>query len=713
MAKTDIPTPSGTGHLDSMTPEQKEILKQMWAEYFQIVDSGEACYSVSSSSVSVFERSGKSKVITGKKSWFGGSKSSKVANSSTSRLDLLDDNSSRYLSLSEIGLHADQVRPTFWGCALGDHPDALFLRFLRARKWNMINSMTMFLKAFKWRIENDVDELLIKNEDELDLKYSGFKRMIEIGKSYTHGTDKQGRIVVYVNVRLHKPSELGSETAEKLTIYHMEMGRTMIQYPVETACLVFDMTGFGLSNMDYNLVKHMITCFEAYYPESLGVLLIHKAPIVFWGVWKIIEPLLDPVVVSKIRFTRSDADLMEYIDASHLPDKFDGGLDTYSYKYFPVVPGENDRMKDTATKERLTQEWKAIMWKFEAVTREWIACEKTEGARPMSVIEAERSQIVKEIRVAFFKLEPYIRARTIYHRTERPVMQADGSVTKSLVAIGASVGLLASTSGAIAFAEGQERKQKLPIYDEPEPEMVVKEEPTRLDEALRIVRKETDRQILGMKYHLQAVTNKVVDIEKEAETTVKSVLVKEEEVMPAALYVIVAGFAGSIVARRHNILLRFLSPVAFSAMAFGYFFPASSNRLIARANQSDFSKYLPQEVQNQFRDLTNQVGGTIAGTAAVAENKVTKAVEEVKSSAKEAGVVKNDTIQSKVQDKAQEAASSAKDTANEVTSKVAEVKKAIVGEIEKEKAKVGKAVEELDREARLAKIKAEDLLKRV
>jgi len=48
--------------------------------------------------------------------------------------------------------------------------------------------------------------------------------------------------------------------------------------------------------------------------------------------------------------------------------------------------------------------------------------------------------------------------------------------------------------------------------------MVIKEEPTRLDEALRAARKETDRQILGMKYHLQMVTNKVVDIEKEAES---------------------------------------------------------------------------------------------------------------------------------------------------------------------------------------------------
>lgn len=49
--------------------------------------------------------------------------------------------------------------------------------------------------------------------------------------------------------------------------------------------------------------------------------------------------------------------------------------------------------------------------------------------------------------------------------------------------------------------------------------MMIKEEPTRLDEALRVARKETDRQILGIKQHLQMVTNKVVDLEKEAEGT--------------------------------------------------------------------------------------------------------------------------------------------------------------------------------------------------
>ena len=35
--------------------------------------------------------------------------------------------------------------------------------------------------------------------------------------------------------------------------------------------------------MDYTPVKFLIKAFEAHYPESLGVCLVHKAPWVFQG----------------------------------------------------------------------------------------------------------------------------------------------------------------------------------------------------------------------------------------------------------------------------------------------------------------------------------------------------------------------------------------------------------------------------------------------
>lgn len=38
-----------------------------------------------------------------------------------------------------------------------------------------------------------------------------------------------------------------------------------------------------MANMDYTPVKFMIKCFEANYPESLGAVLVHKAPWLFQG----------------------------------------------------------------------------------------------------------------------------------------------------------------------------------------------------------------------------------------------------------------------------------------------------------------------------------------------------------------------------------------------------------------------------------------------
>jgi hypothetical protein len=48
-------------------------------------------------------------------------------------------------------------------------------------------------------------------------------------------------------------------------------------------------------------------------------MVFHKAPWVFSGIWRILRPLLDPVVANKVIFTRTDADLLELIDEDRLP----------------------------------------------------------------------------------------------------------------------------------------------------------------------------------------------------------------------------------------------------------------------------------------------------------------------------------------------------------------------------------------------------------
>ncbi|KAF9318708.1 hypothetical protein BG006_003146 [Podila minutissima] len=232
----------------------------------------------------------------------------------------------------------------------------------------------MLFKAFKWRLHKDISALKYSSDDKLD----------------SH----------YLNVRLHKPNAQPAKTLEKLTVYVMETGCVHLEYPVETVCLVFDLTGFSLANMDFNMFKYLATVFEAYYPESLGRIIIHGASFVY--------------------FTCSDNELTQCIDANYLPVQYKSSRDKDKYKYIRAQPGENRRLEDTKAKEKL----------FEALTREWITV-GTPEAKPAGTeaeIKVEREQVAKDLCVAFFKINPYIRACNMFHRSTPQVAQDDGSV---------------------------------------------------------------------------------------------------------------------------------------------------------------------------------------------------------------------------------------------------------------------------------------------
>lgn len=66
-----------------------------------------------------------------------------------------------------------------------------------------------------------------------------------------------------------------------LTIYTMETSRILCGYPMDTLCLVFNLDNFTLANMDFEVVKFIVSCFQAYYPETLGMACVYKAPWVF------------------------------------------------------------------------------------------------------------------------------------------------------------------------------------------------------------------------------------------------------------------------------------------------------------------------------------------------------------------------------------------------------------------------------------------------
>jgi len=172
--------------------------------------------------------------------------------------------------------------------------------------------------------------------------------------------------------------------------------------------IVFDMTGFSMANMDYTPVKFMIKVFEANYPESLGAVLVHSAPWVFQGIWSVIKGWLDPVVASKVHFTKSAADLAQFIDIKSVPKEL-GGQEEWTYSYIEPVPGENQRMQDTATRARFEQEREAIVREYEAVTVKWVKTGE-------EVLKGQRLQLADKLRQNYWQLDPYVRARSLYDR---------------------------------------------------------------------------------------------------------------------------------------------------------------------------------------------------------------------------------------------------------------------------------------------------------
>jgi len=213
--------------------------------------------------------------------------------------------------------------------------DAMLLRFLRARKFDVQKSKDMLLSAEQWRKDFGVDDI-VKNFD--------FKEKEEVDKyypQYYHRMDKDGR-PVYVE-RLGK---LDIKALYAATTMERQLQRLVFEYekfltdrlpacskaaghPVETSCTILDLHNVSLTNFyrvkDY--VFQAASIGQDRYPETMGKFYIINAPWAFGAVWGIIKPWLDQETVNKIDILGSSAykeKLLAQIGKENLPKEFGG-----------------------------------------------------------------------------------------------------------------------------------------------------------------------------------------------------------------------------------------------------------------------------------------------------------------------------------------------------------------------------------------------------
>ena len=103
--------------------------------------------------------------------------------------------------------------------------------------------------------------------------------------------------------------------------------------------------------------------------------------------------------------------MAEFIDITRMIPEVEGE-EKWEYKYLEPQPGENDAMKDTATRDKLQAERNKIVDEYEKTTIHWVQStgEEAEAAK------AKRTKLAGDLKISYWQLDPYIRAKSLYDR---------------------------------------------------------------------------------------------------------------------------------------------------------------------------------------------------------------------------------------------------------------------------------------------------------
>lgn len=242
------------GYVGNLTEEHEAKLKQLWGTVFKLYD----LYESNDPELQAAIKSATDKVNAPKSrfGFFRGASSEpenvveKYLNMSATTDAGQQANRKKFVEML-AKYDSKTVRAMVIEAVKADHPDVLILRFLRARKWDVDAALVMMIFAMDWRchtfkLESDImwngDTKMVENETSSDAHDKAiakdFMKQLRIGKGYVHGTDRLGRPISCVRVRLHKPFAEKVEALERFIVYIIETARFTLRPPVETAVSV-------------------------------------------------------------------------------------------------------------------------------------------------------------------------------------------------------------------------------------------------------------------------------------------------------------------------------------------------------------------------------------------------------------------------------------------------------------------------------------------
>ncbi|CAH2244599.1 jg11714 [Pararge aegeria aegeria] len=221
--------------------------------------------------------------------------------------------------------------------------DTTLLRFLRARDFSVEKAREMLSQSLLWRKKHQVDRILSEYQTP------------DVVKQYFpggwHHHDKDGR-PLYI-LRLGQMDvkgllkSIGEDGLLKLTLHVCEEGLKLLEeatrsseHAIQSWCLLVDLDGLNMRHLwrpGVRALLRIIQIVEANYPETMGRVLIVRAPRVFPILWTIVSTFIDENTRSKFLFYGGkdylqQGGLLDYIPKDLIPDFLGGPCKSFVHE---------------------------------------------------------------------------------------------------------------------------------------------------------------------------------------------------------------------------------------------------------------------------------------------------------------------------------------------------------------------------------------------
>lgn len=167
-----------------------------------------------------------------------------------------------------------------------------------------------------------------------------------------------------------------------------------------------------------------------------------------------------------------------------------------------------------------------------------------------------------------------------------------------------------------------ESEVKAAVGEPTEPKLpkLVKDELTVesfFESKIKLAREELLKYLEASKKVYIDKSNEYYRNEREVLSTVSSLHDKREQLFPDALYVLTGGLLGSVLARRRNVVVKILAPIACGLISFKFFFPNTSKNVFGYLENAEKAN-LPSVYEKQT-ELINKTEELVKKTSELPE----------------------------------------------------------------------------------------------